>query len=49
VGGETAGLLPAGAENSESLVLRRQIANSLRSNPEQTKQLFSSWLEEKGS
>ena len=47
--GETAGLLPAGAENSEPLVLRRQIANSLRNNPEQAKQLFSSWIEEKGS
>jgi len=47
-GGATgSGLLPAGAESSEPLVLRRQIANSLRNNPEQTKQLFSSWLEEK--
>jgi len=44
-----AGLLSGGAENSDSLVLRRQIANSLRNNPEQAKQLFSSWLEEKGS
>jgi flagellar biosynthesis/type III secretory pathway M-ring protein FliF/YscJ len=33
----------------ESLVLRKQIADSLRSNPKQAKQLFSSWLEEKGS
>ncbi|MFA5238941.1 MAG: flagellar basal-body MS-ring/collar protein FliF [Phycisphaerae bacterium] len=47
-GGDAAGLLPAGAENSESLVLRRQITNSLRTNPEQAKQLFSSWFEEKG-
>ena len=46
---ETAGLLPAGANGSESLVLRRKIADSLRNNPEQTKQLFSSWLNEKGS
>jgi len=49
VGGETAGLLPAGAESAESLTLRRQIANSLRNNPEQAKQLFSSWINEKGS
>jgi len=42
------GLLPAGAENSEPLVLRKQIATALRSNPEQVKQLFSSWVEEKG-
>jgi flagellar M-ring protein FliF len=47
-GGVTGGgLLPAGTESSEPLVLRRQIGNSLRNNPEQTKQLFSSWLEEK--
>jgi flagellar M-ring protein FliF len=46
-GGVTGGLSPAGDGSSEPLVLRRQIANSLRSNPEQTKQLFSSWLEEK--
>ena len=43
-----AGLLPAGNEGREKLVLRRQIADSLRSNPEQAKQLFSSWLDEKG-
>ncbi|MHC4531740.1 MAG: hypothetical protein ACYSXD_09295 [Planctomycetota bacterium] len=50
-GGVATGLLPTGAggEGSESLVLRRQIADSLRSNPEQAKQLFSSWFEEKGS
>ncbi len=48
-GEATAGLLPTGGEGSESLVLRRQIADSLQSNPEQTKQLFSSWFEEKGS
>jgi flagellar M-ring protein FliF len=46
--GAGAAFLPAGAEASESLVLRRQIANSLRSNPEQAKRLFTSWLEEKG-
>ena len=46
--GGTAGFLTGGSENSEPLVLRRQIANSLRSNPEQAKQLFSSWIEEKG-
>jgi flagellar M-ring protein FliF len=47
--GQTAGLLPAGAEGSESLMLRKQIASILRSNPEQAKKLFASWLEEKGS
>jgi flagellar M-ring protein FliF len=50
-GGATAGLLPTGAggKDSASLVLRRQIADSLQSNPEQAKQLFSSWFEEQGS
>ncbi len=43
-----AGYLPAGAGNTEPLVLRRQIAGNLQSNPEQVKQLFASWLEEKG-
>ncbi len=48
-GGESvAGLLPAGGKGQETLVLRKQIADSLRSNPEQAKQLFSSWLDEKG-
>ena len=47
--GQFAGLLPAQAEASESLMLRRQIAHSLRNNPDQVKQLFSSWLQEKGS
>jgi flagellar M-ring protein FliF len=38
----------AGGGDAESLVLRRQITSSLQNNPEQAKQLFSSWLEEKG-
>ncbi|HUW17736.1 MAG TPA: flagellar basal-body MS-ring/collar protein FliF [Sedimentisphaerales bacterium] len=41
-----AGLLP-GAEAPEPLMLRRQITDALQSNPEQVKQLFSNWLEEK--
>ena len=43
-----AGLLPAGAEGPEPLAVRKQITGALQSNPEQVKQLFSSWLEEKG-
>ena len=48
-GGEAAGLLSAGEStgSSEPLLLRKQIANTLQSNPEQVKQLFASWLEEK--
>ncbi len=48
-GGEGAGgLLPAGAGGSERSTMRKQIANTLQSNPEEAKQLFTSWLEEKG-
>lgn len=43
-----AGLLPAGAEISEPLMLRKQIASALQSNPDQVRQLFSSWIEESG-
>ena len=43
------GLLPTGAGSSEPLMLRRQIADALQSNPGQVKQLFSSWIEEKGA
>jgi len=46
-GGVTSGPLPAGTEGSDQAVLRKQIANSLRSNPEQAKQLFSSWIKER--
>ncbi|HBG26623.1 MAG: flagellar M-ring protein FliF [Planctomycetes bacterium GWF2_41_51] len=46
---DAAGLLPAGVTSDDPLVLRKQIADSLRNNPEQAKQLFSSWLEDKGS
>ncbi|MFZ2149370.1 MAG: flagellar basal-body MS-ring/collar protein FliF [Sedimentisphaerales bacterium] len=43
-----AGLLPDEAEGSEPLVLRRQIASALEHDPEHVKQLFASWLEDKG-
>jgi flagellar M-ring protein FliF len=43
-----AGLFPGGAGGSEPLVLRRQIASALENNPERVKQLFTSWIEEKG-
>jgi flagellar M-ring protein FliF len=41
------GLLPGGAEKPESLVLRQQITSAMQSNPEQVKQVFASWLEER--
>jgi flagellar biosynthesis/type III secretory pathway M-ring protein FliF/YscJ len=47
--GEVAGgLLPGAAGASEPLVLRRQIASALQDDPERVKQLFTSWIEEKG-
>ena len=45
---EAAGPLPAGAAGSRSLVMRKQIAGALKENPEQVKQVFASWIEEKG-
>ena len=42
------GLLPGGSGGSEPLVLRRQIASALENNPEHVRQLFTSWIEEKG-
>jgi hypothetical protein len=47
-GEEAAGLLPEGAAGSEPLVLRKQIAGALEHDPERVKQLFASWIEEKG-
>lgn len=46
--GSFAGLPAASPDMSESMMLRRQIAVSLQNNPQQVKQLFSSWLQEKG-
>ncbi len=40
-----AGSLPAGGAGAG--VLRKQIAGALQSNPEQVKQLFASWIQEK--
>jgi flagellar M-ring protein FliF len=42
------GLLPGGAGGEEPLLLRRQIASALENNPERVRQLFTSWIEEKG-
>jgi hypothetical protein len=46
-GGGAFGFLPAEAGKSEAIMVRRQIATSLQHNPEQVKQLFASWIEEK--
>ena len=44
----TGGTMPADGE-AESMMLRKQIASSLQNNPEQAKQLFANWLQEKGN
>ena len=45
---KAAGLLPEGEGAAEPLVVRRQIVSALEEDPERVKQLFASWLEEKG-
>jgi flagellar M-ring protein FliF len=45
--GTVAGLLPSGVNSSEPLMLRRQIASAMRKNPEQVRELFQNWLQEK--
>ena len=43
------GFLPGGSGSSEPLLLRRQIAHALESNPERVRQLFASWIEDNGA
>ena len=45
---EASGLLTEGEGVPEPIVVRRQIASALEQDPERVKQLFASWLEEKG-
>ncbi|MDD5135337.1 MAG: flagellar basal-body MS-ring/collar protein FliF, partial [Phycisphaerae bacterium] len=45
-GGEVA-RLPAADGATETMMLRNQIASALRSNPDQARQVFTKWLEEK--
>ena len=40
-------LLASGESAGESIMLRRQITHALRSNPDQVKEMFLSWIEEK--
>ena len=40
------GLLPAQSSGGSAMVLRKQIASVMENNPEQARQLFSSWLAE---
>jgi flagellar M-ring protein FliF len=47
--GGAIGLLTSEAGSSEPSTLRKQIADALQSNPEQVRQLFSTWVEERGA
>jgi flagellar biosynthesis/type III secretory pathway M-ring protein FliF/YscJ len=40
-------LLSAGESGTEPIMLKRQITHALRSNPDQVKEMFLSWIEEK--
>ena len=44
--GMAAGLLTAGEGEVPAEVMRRQIAAALKRNPDQVRQLFSSWIRE---
>jgi hypothetical protein len=47
-GAEAAGLLPSMQMTAEPVVVRRQLAEVMRSNPDQARRLFTNWLQEKG-
>ena len=44
-----AGLLPGSTGTPEPAMLRRQIASALEQDPERARQLFASWLEDRGA
>lgn len=46
-GGGIVAQLPAAGGTSETMLLRNQIAATLRNNPDQARQVFMKWLEEK--
>lgn len=46
-GGPGGGLLPGSAPAAEPVFLKRQITHALRNNPEQVREMFLSWIEEK--
>jgi flagellar M-ring protein FliF len=46
-GAVSARLLSSGESHHEPLMLRRQITHALRSNPDQVKEMFLNWIEEK--
>jgi hypothetical protein len=46
---ESTGMLPgSSSESNEPAAMRKQIAAALRQNPDQVKQLFNAWIEQRG-
>jgi len=46
-GAEAAGMLPGMTTGAEPVVVRRQLAEVMRNNPDQARRLFTNWLQEK--
>jgi flagellar M-ring protein FliF len=46
-GTEAVGMLTGGMQSAEPVVVRRQLADVMRSNPDQARKLFTNWLQEK--
>jgi flagellar biosynthesis/type III secretory pathway M-ring protein FliF/YscJ len=46
-GTEAAGMLPGTATAAEPVVVRRQLAEVMRNNPDQARRLFANWVQEK--
>ena len=46
-GAEAAGMLPGMTTAAEPVVVRRQLAEVMRNNPDQARRLFTNWLQEK--
>ena len=46
-GATSGGLLPPGNPSAEPVLLKRQITHALRNNPEQVREMFLNWIEEK--
>lgn len=47
-GAETANFLPGMTSAAEPVVVRRQLAEAMRNNPDHARRLFNNWLQEKG-
>jgi flagellar M-ring protein FliF len=46
-GVEAMGMLPGSTSGAEPVIVRRQLAEVMRNNPDQTRRLFVNWLQEK--